>query len=96
VIPVLTESAERDLQVIWDQQVRFFDEQRAQLMISQIFRLIYDLETFPELGRKREEIAPGLRGLGIKDYVVLYAITTQGVTVMRVLHRRQDMRRIFP
>jgi toxin ParE1/3/4 len=96
VIPVLTESAQRDLQVIWDLQVRFFDEQRAQLMISQIFRLIYDLETFPELGRKREEIAPGWRGLGIKDYVVLYAITTQGVTVMRVLHRRQDMRRIFP
>lgn len=96
MIPVLTESAQRDLQVIWDQQVRFFDERRAQLMISQIFRLIYDLEPFPELGRKREEIAPGLRGLGIKDYVVLYAITTQGVTVMRVLHRRQDMRRIFP
>ena len=71
MIPVLTESAQRDLQTIWDQQVHFSDERRAQLMISQIFRLIYDLELFPELGRKREGIAPGLRGLGIKDYVVL-------------------------
>jgi toxin ParE1/3/4 len=96
VIPVLTAPAELDLQVIWDQQVRFFDERRAQLLLTQIFRLIYDLEAFPELGRKREEIASGLRGLGIKDYVVLYTITTQGVTIMRVLHRRQDMRRIFP
>jgi plasmid stabilization system protein ParE len=56
VIPVLTAPAKLDLQVIWDQQVRFFDERRAQ-----VFRLIYGLEAFPELGRKRVEIAPGLR-----------------------------------
>lgn len=50
------------------------------------------------MGRKREEIKPGLRSVTEGDYVVLYRIAAEdGVVVLRVIHGKQDLHQLsFP
>ncbi len=49
------------------------------------------------MGRKREEIKPGLRSVTEGDYVVLYRIAEDEVVISRVIHGKQDLHRLsFP
>ncbi|MHC5828196.1 MAG: type II toxin-antitoxin system RelE/ParE family toxin, partial [Nostoc sp.] len=39
---------------------------------------------FPNLGRQRDEILPGIRSLSIDDYLILYMPIAQDVEIFRV------------
>jgi toxin ParE1/3/4 len=49
------------------------------------------LAQMPELGRKRSDLAPGLRGLPIGNYVIFYRLIPDGIQVLRVLHGARDI-----
>lgn len=53
------------------------------------------LGRFPEMGRAREEIIPGLRSTLVGKYVLFYRIRGEVVEVLRVLHGRRDLPRIM-
>jgi toxin ParE1/3/4 len=53
------------------------------------------LGNFPETGRARDDIAPGLRSTVIARHVLFYRVTGDGVEVLRILHGRRDIRRIM-
>jgi toxin ParE1/3/4 len=44
----------------------------------------------PEAGTRRDEVAPGLRGFPVGNYIVYYTATERNVVVARVLHGRRD------
>jgi toxin ParE1/3/4 len=50
---------------------------------------------FPALGRKRDELAEGLRGYPVDRYVIFYRVSDAGVEIVRVLHGAKDIERIF-
>lgn len=50
---------------------------------------------WPESGRRREEIAPGVRSALVKPYVILYRCAVGQVQVLRILHARRDIVRVF-
>lgn len=50
---------------------------------------------WPESGRRREEIAPGVRSALIKPYVIFYRCPAGQVQVLRILHGRRDILRVF-
>ena len=43
------------------------------------------------VGRKREELAPGLRSVTEGNHVILYRGTASGAYIARVLHTKQDI-----
>lgn len=45
----------------------------------------------PNLGRRRDELAPELRSVTVGNYVIFYLGTTSGVYIVRVLHSKQDI-----
>ena len=45
----------------------------------------------PRLGRRREELAHGLRSFSVGSYVVFYRAMRGGVEVIRVLHGARDI-----
>ncbi len=53
------------------------------------------LGRFPEPGRAREEILPGLRGTLVGKSVLFYRIRGEVVEVLRMLHGRRDLGRIL-
>jgi toxin ParE1/3/4 len=53
------------------------------------------LAQFPEMGRKREELAPRLRSSVVGHYVIFYRPMADGIQVIRVLHGARDLPRLF-
>src|SRR3990172_5038270 len=49
----------------------------------------------PELGRAREELAPGLRSFPVGRYVLFYRTRPDGIELVRVLHGARNLRRLF-
>jgi toxin ParE1/3/4 len=50
----------------------------------------------PELGRKREELAPGLRSFpAAHNYLVFYKPIDNGIEIIRVLHGSRDIEPMF-
>jgi toxin ParE1/3/4 len=53
------------------------------------------LGRLPDIGRLREELAPGLRSIVIDRYVLFYRVTPNAVEVLRILHGARDLERIM-
>jgi toxin ParE1/3/4 len=53
------------------------------------------LAQFPEIGRRRPEIAPHLHSTLVHPYVIFYRIHGDEVQILRILHGRKDLRSIM-
>ena len=53
------------------------------------------LARMPEMGRKRYDLAPGLRSLPVGNYVIFYRPVLDGIQVIRVLHGARDIPALF-
>ncbi|MFT4927677.1 MAG: toxin ParE1/3/4 [Phenylobacterium sp.] len=49
----------------------------------------------PQLGRERKDLAKGLRSMPAKDHIIFYLPKSENVYIVRILHRRRDLRRVF-
>ena len=47
------------------------------------------------MGRRREELAPGLRSFPVGRYLIFYVPLTNGVDIVRVLHGSRDLVALF-
>ncbi|AGY57701.1 type II toxin-antitoxin system RelE/ParE family toxin [Gloeobacter kilaueensis] len=47
------------------------------------------------IGRKRSELAAGLRSFPINRYVIFYLPISGGIEVVRILHGARDLEAIF-
>jgi toxin ParE1/3/4 len=50
------------------------------------------LAAHPELGRARDEVAPGLRSFAFGRYLIFYAVEPTKVVIARILHGAQLIR----
>lgn len=81
-----------DIEAIW----RYFleiDEALADRFVDTIDGAIASLAQFPERGAARDRIHPGLRGLLISPWLILYRVNraTAAVEVVRVIDGRRDL-----
>jgi toxin ParE1/3/4 len=53
------------------------------------------LGQFPQMGRARDEIRPGLRSVAVEKYLIFHQITASAVEVVRILHGSRDVERIL-
>ncbi len=60
--------------------------------IRTIFRHLAD---WPMSGRNHDDIRPGLRSFGYRSHMIFYRPTASGVSIVRVIHGRRDLGRIF-
>jgi toxin ParE1/3/4 len=58
------------------------------------------LVSFPRIGRPYSHLLPGLRGLALKGFIVLYRVSeTEDVLtieILRVVNGRRDLNKLFP
>lgn len=91
---ILSRAARSDLIEIWE-YIASEDESAANRIHREIRARFETLLSFPELGRRRDELKKGLRSFPVKKYVVFYSIIKDGVKIARVLHGAQDIDSIF-
>jgi len=86
----LTAKAEDDLLNIW----RYIAEDNPQAATNLLNTLNENFVLLAEnkyLGVARPDIAPELRHLSVKRYLILYRNTTSGIEIVRVVHGARDI-----
>lgn len=83
-----------DLAQIWD-YIADDGEERADAFIATIDAKFQTLSLHPAMGRRREELAPGLRSFPAGRYLIFYVALTNGVDIVRVLHGARDIATLF-
>jgi toxin ParE1/3/4 len=53
------------------------------------------LSRMPEIGKRRLDLAPGLRSLAVGNYVIFYRPISDGIQIIRVLHGARDIPSLF-
>lgn len=86
--------AELDLLDIWD-YIADDSMDRADEFLDRIEEKLHLLARNPGLGRKRDELLPGLQSFPIGNYVVFYQEIKDGIDVIRILRGSRDIETIF-
>lgn len=86
--------AELDLLDIWD-YIADDSLDRADEFLDRIESKLQTLAQNPGIGKRREELLPGLQSFPIGNYVVFYREISNGIDVIRVLHGSRDIGEIF-
>jgi toxin ParE1/3/4 len=84
-----------DLTEIWAYYAAIAAPQTDDKIIRGIHNVCRRLENHPLSGRARDEVRPNLRSLVAGSYVVFYRPATDALEIVRVLHGRRDIDRIF-
>ena len=87
---VLSDKASQDL-------LRFYayfaekSPQVAETMLLSIDAKLQHLTRFPFLGRERNSLLVGLRGLVVGEQVIFYTASSDTITIVRVIDSRMDV-----
>ena len=86
----LSRLAVADLDAIADHTADRWGNEQARVYLDALEARLTQLACRPLVGRKRDELAPGLLCFPFESHVVFYIATDFGIAVVRVLHERQD------
>ena len=84
-----------DLNDIWDYYASVAGPPTADKIVRDIGRACRVLEEHPLAGRARDELRPGIRSIAAHPHVIFYRAPGPVAEIVRVLHGRRDLRRIF-
>lgn len=70
-------------------------EEKAGEVIDSILARCRSLSSSPNIGRKRDEIEPGIRTVTEGKYVIYYIADEHVVVVTRILHSSRDVKAYF-
>jgi toxin ParE1/3/4 len=87
----LLPKAEVDLLEIWDFIFEGAGMERADTFIDRILATCEQLSTFPEMGRSRDTLNPGLRSITEGSYLIFYRIVSKDVEIIRVISGARDL-----
>jgi toxin ParE1/3/4 len=93
----LAPRAEADLDDIWYYVAKESGSlEVANLLIDTITERFVTLASFPYLGRSRvDDFGAGFRSLAVGEYVIVYCIENEDVLILRVVHGKRDLERLF-
>lgn len=87
-------AARADLHQIWD-YIADDDVEAAMRLVDLVEEKCALLARAPDIGRVRDELAPGLRSFPIGKYVIFYRRAKGGIEIVRVLSGWRDIPALF-
>lgn len=91
---IIAPIAKQDLKEINLYLIRF-SPTAARRLKEQIKNQCNLLATFPEMGRKADNLEPGLRCFPAGDYLIFYRLGNKHIEVVRVISGYRDLEAIF-
>jgi toxin ParE1/3/4 len=86
--------AESDLLDVWSYIARD-NPDAADRFLDLIDEKLALLAEFPEIGRRRDDLAPRLRSFPVGRYVIFYRLSEPGIEVACVLSAYRDIETLF-
>jgi toxin ParE1/3/4 len=83
-----------DLVEIWSYIARD-NEAAADSIVDRIHEICRLLSRSPFIGQAWPELAPGLRGFVVGNYVIFFRPSDDGVQIVRVVHGARDLYSLF-
>jgi toxin ParE1/3/4 len=83
-----------DLIEIWS-YIADNSEAHADTFIDRLYEALQVLGRQPGLGRRREELAPGMQSFPYGRYVIFYRAVTDAIEIVRISHGARDIESIF-
>jgi toxin ParE1/3/4 len=90
-----TEPAIQDIEQIAGYIARQSGLDQADRFLNKLDAKFVKIAQFPNLGRQRDEILPGLRSLPMDNYLILYMAIGQDVEIFRVVSGYRDLSALF-
>ncbi len=91
----ITPTASRDIERIMDYLAEKVTLETAEHFLEKIDAKFQLLVKFPQIGRRRDELYPGLRSVPLEDYLIFYRLVPEGIEVMRVVGGYRDLEALF-
>jgi toxin ParE1/3/4 len=91
---IISLPASRDLQAITDYFAKENVEAGERLLYA-FNQKCQQLVSFPNMGRRYENLRPGLRGLPLDGYIIFYLINDDGIEIVRVVNGRRNLKSLF-
>ncbi|KAF3888279.1 MULTISPECIES: type II toxin-antitoxin system RelE/ParE family toxin [Nostocales] len=91
----LTEPAIKDIEEIADYIAKQSGLAQSELFLSKLNAKFTKIAKFPNLGRQRDEILPGIRSLPVDNYLILYMSIGQDVEIFRVISGYRNLSDLF-
>jgi len=91
----LTETAIHDIEQIADYIAKQFGLEQSEKFLSKLDAKFSRIVRFPNLGRQRNEILPGIRSLSVDAYLILYIPIGQDIEILRVVSGYRDLTALF-
>ena len=89
-------SADSDLDEIWYYIAkRSGNSEIAERFIASLTERFYLLSANPFIGRRRDDLRPGLRSFPAGEYVIIYRMDKEDVVILRVFHGSRDIEAFF-
>ena len=87
---VVSPRAEDDLRRLLATSRVMWGEEQRDVYVERLTAAMSELLVHPYLGRARDDLSPGLRGLRSGAHVIYYRSDERTVTIVRLLHERMD------
>lgn len=91
----ITPTASQDIESIMDYLADQVSIETAERFLEKINAKFKLLVKFPKIGRRRDELYPGLRSLPLADYPIFYRLVLGEVEVIRVVTGYRDLQALF-
>jgi len=91
---IIAPSASKDLNEIID-YFASFNIARGETFVAAFQKKCQNLINFPMMGRSYEDIRPGLRGVPLDKYIILYQVTDNTLEILRVVHGSRYLKDLF-
>ena len=92
---ILSETADKDLEDIFDYTVDEFGFEQAEKYLLEIEGVFQNLILNPQLGKKRNEIKQDLYSLPKDNHIIFYRVLENHIRIVRVLHGSRDIPKYF-
>jgi len=86
--------AENDLDEIW-WYIAQDNPDCADKLLDEIEEASQKLARFPNMGRSRDELHPGLKSFPVGMYLIFYMPISGGILIVRILHGMRDIDSFF-
>lgn len=90
-----TVPASRDIESIIDFIAGNSGFDAAERFLNKINEKCRTLANFPNMGRRRDELAPSLRSFPVDDYLIFYRPVEGGIEILRVVSGYRDLDALF-
>lgn len=91
----ITPRASRDVETLMDYLAEKVSIETAERFLEKIDGKFKLLVKFPQIGRRRDELYPGLRSIPLDDYLIFYRLVSDGIEVIRVVAGYRDLEALF-